>query len=119
MHKIEINKAIPQERWAEFFEMFTHGNKGRLIEMESLDRDRGDEALIQSEPLSSIDYQPTQAGNSLIIHTGHNGSTYTHKVDALKEVWTGQDENGVVLAIDIADQQDNHTIVKLAEITIP
>jgi hypothetical protein len=119
MHKIEINKHIPQERWGEFFEMFTHSNKRRLIEMESVDPDKGHAALIQSAPLSSIDYQPTPEGDSLIIRTGHNGSTYTHTIIALTEVWTGQDENGVVLAIDLAAQQGNHTIVKLSESNIP
>jgi hypothetical protein len=77
MHKIEINKQIPQERWGEFFEMFTHSNKERLIHVEALDQEKGDEELIEAAPLSFIDYQPgyqpETVRNNLIIHTGDNG----------------------------------------------
>jgi Family of unknown function (DUF5335) len=118
MHKIEINKHIPQERWGEFFEMFSHGNKGRLIEMELLDQEKGDEQLIQAAPLASIDFQLTPEGASLIIHAGENKAAYSQTIDFPTEVWTGQDENGVVTAMDITDQHGNHTIVKLADLKV-
>jgi Family of unknown function (DUF5335) len=118
MHKIEINKHIPSERWGEFFEMFSHGNKGRLIEVEVLDQEKGVSELLHSAPLSTIDYQPSDDGDSIIIHTGHNGLTLTHAVAEPKDVWTGQDENGVVMALDITDQEGNHTILKIAEIKV-
>uniref|UniRef100_B8HJQ3 Uncharacterized protein n=1 Tax=Cyanothece sp. (strain PCC 7425 / ATCC 29141) TaxID=395961 RepID=B8HJQ3_CYAP4 len=116
MHKIDINKHIPQERWGEFFETFSHGNKGRLMEIEVLDQEQGDIKLAQTVPLSFIDYQPAPSGDSLIIHTGHNGPALTHSIDDPREVWTGQDANGVVMALDITDQKGNHTILKLSEI---
>lgn len=118
MHKIEINKHIPQERWGEFFEMFTHSNKGRLIEMETLDPEQGINEPIHSAPLTSINLQPAMDGDNLIIHTCRNGSSLTHSVDGLKEVWTGQNENGVVIAMDITDQKGNHTILKITEMVI-
>jgi hypothetical protein len=117
MHKIEINKHIPQERWGEFFEMFSHGNKGRLVEMEALDQIKGVAELIRSAPLSSIDFQPADEGDSVVIHTRENGSTSVHSVEAPEAVWTGQDENGVVMAMDITDKKGNHTILKIAEIS--
>lgn len=119
MHKIEINKHIPHERWGEFFGMFTHANKGRLIEIELVDYEKGDQVLIQSAALSSIDYQPLEEANSIIIAAGQDSSVYTHIIDEPIEVWTGQDENGVVMAMNITDKRGNHIIIKLAEITVP
>jgi hypothetical protein len=116
MHRIEINKHIPLERWGEFFEMFSHGNRGRVVEMELLDQEKGDQPLIQAAPLTSIDYQAEADGDSVIIHTGHNGTAYIHMITAPKEVWTGQDKNGVVMAVDITDQKGNHTVLKFDEL---
>jgi hypothetical protein len=118
MHKIEINKHIPQERWGEFFELFSHGNKGRLIEIEVLDQEKGVMKPLHSAPLSTIDYQPSDEGDTVIVHTGHNGLARTYAIAAPKEVWTGQDENGVVMALDISDPKGNHTVVKIAEMAV-
>jgi hypothetical protein len=43
---------------------------------------------------------------------GHNGLARTYTITAPKEVWTGQDENGVVMALDISDLKVNHTLLK-------
>ena len=115
MHPIDINKHIPQERWREFLEMFSHSNRGRKIAMELLDQEKGDELLIQAASLTSIDFQPTPEGDRINIHTDGKDSAYVHTILSPKDVWTGQDENGVVLAMDISDQIGRHTIIKLAE----
>jgi len=49
--KIEVSKSLPRERWGEFFDQFSDGNRGRHISIESISSELGDEELIQNAPL--------------------------------------------------------------------
>ena len=110
MTTIDINKQIPQENWLEFFDTFTDGNRGRHIKIELLDPELGDEELIKDAPLFSINYDPVDKGNDIMIETGGEAPTYAHTIDVPTEVWTGQDANGVVLALRITSK-DTQAII--------
>lgn len=112
MASININKQIPQENWLEFFDTFTDGNRGRHIAIELLNSELGDEELIKDAPLFSISYDPVKKGNDIMIETGGSAPSYAHTIDAPTEVWTGQDANGVVVALRITSR-DTQTIVTL------
>jgi Family of unknown function (DUF5335) len=111
--KIDINKSVPSERWVEFFDQFSDGNRGRHISIEILDSELGDEELIQNAPLMAMVYDPPTKGNKLTIETGKNEVTYAHTVDSPTEVLTGQDENGIMLAVQIRDGAGLKTLIKL------
>lgn len=112
LDSIEINKQIPQVDWLDYFDSFTDGNQGRHVTIEALDQEFGDQELIRNAPLWAIVYDPVNKGNDLIIETGKDAVAYAHIIDAPTEVWSGQDENGVVLALRITDAQGNHTLLK-------
>lgn len=112
LETIEINKQILQADWLDYFDSFTDGNQGRHVTIEALDQELGDEELIKDAPLWAIAYDPVNKGNTLMIETGQNSVSYAHTIDAPTEVWSGQDENGVVLALRITDAQGNHTLMK-------
>lgn len=112
---IEINKQIPQERWVEFFDMFSNGNRGRQIAIDVIDQESGDLELIKDAPLWAIVCDPVGKGDDLVIETGRQQVSYAHTVDAPTEVWTGQNDSGVVLAIRVTDAQGTQTIVTLKE----
>jgi hypothetical protein len=112
--KIDINKSIPQERWLEFFDQFSDGNRRRHISIEILDSELGDEKLIQNAPLMAMVYDPPHKGDKLTIEIGKNEVTYAHTIDSPKEVLTGQDANGIVLAVQIRDATGIPTLIKLA-----
>jgi hypothetical protein len=111
--KIDINKSVPQDRWVEFFDQFSDGNRGRHISIEILDSELGDQELIQNAPLMAMVYDPPTKGNKLTIETGKNEVTYAHTVDSPTEVLTGQDENGIMLAVQIRDGAGLKTLIKL------
>jgi Family of unknown function (DUF5335) len=111
--KIDINKSVPSERWVEFFDQFSDGNRGRHISIEILDSELGDQELIQNAPLMAMVYDPPTKGNKLTIETGKNEVTYAHTVDSPTEVLTGQDENGIMLAVQIRDGAGLKTLIKL------
>jgi Family of unknown function (DUF5335) len=113
MNKIDINKSVPSERWLEFFDQFADGNRGRHISIEILDTERGDEELIKNAPLMAMVYDPPKNGNKLTIETGKDEVTYAHTIDSPKEVLTGQDANGIMLAVQIRDAAGIPTLIKL------
>jgi Family of unknown function (DUF5335) len=113
MNKIDINKSIPEERWLEFFDQFSDSNRGRHILIEILGGELGDLELIQNAPLMAIVYDPPKKGNKLTIETGKNEVSYAHTVDSPTEVLTGQDANGVMLAVQIREATGIPTLIKL------
>lgn len=112
--KIYINKSISQERWVEFFDQFSDGNRGRHISIEMLGSELGDEELIKNAPLMAMVYDPPTKGDILTIETGKHEVTYAHTINSPQEVLTGQDTNGVVLAVQIRDAVGIPTLIKLA-----
>jgi hypothetical protein len=115
MNKIDINKSVPSERWVEFFDQFSDGNRGRHVSIEILGAELGDLELIQNAPLMAIIYDPPHNGNKLTIETGKDEVTYAHTVDSPKEVLTGQDANGIMLAVQIRDALGIPTLIKLQQ----
>ena len=113
MTKIDINQSIPEDRWLEFFDQFSDGNRGRHISIEILGSELGDEELIQNAPLMAMVYDPPKNGNKLTIETGKDEVTYAHTVDSPTEVLTGQDANGIMLAVQIRDATGVPTLIKL------
>ena len=53
-NKIEINKSVPSDRWGEFFDQFSDGNRGRQISIEIIGTEVGDAELIKDAPLMAI-----------------------------------------------------------------
>lgn len=110
---MSVNKQIPSEQWVEFFDTFTNGNKGRLIELEVLDQELGDEIPVKDQPLFSFIYDPVDKGNDLTIEIGREQVAYGHTIEAPTEVWQKQDDNGKVVALEIKADGKTQTIVRL------
>lgn len=111
--KIDISKSVPRERWGEFFDQFTDGNRGRHISIEIITSELGDAELIQNAPLMAMIYDRPGKGDDLVIEVGQEQVTYAHTVDSLTEVLTGQNSNGQIIAIQIADAAGTKTLIKL------
>jgi Family of unknown function (DUF5335) len=112
-NKIDINKSVPRERWGEFFDQFSDGNRGRRISIEMIGGELGDAELIQNAPLMAMVYDCPGKGDDLVIEVGRDEVTYAHTVDSPTEVLTGQDSNGLMLAVWISDAAGTKTLVKL------
>jgi hypothetical protein len=111
--KIELTKSVPQERWGEFFDQFSDGNRGRHISIEVMTTELGDEELIQNAPLMAMIYDRQGKGDDLVIEVGKEEVTYAHTIDSPTEVLTGQSESGRMLAVYISDAAGTKTLVKL------
>lgn len=112
-NKIDISKSVPREQWGEFFDQFSDGNRGRHISIEIIGEELGDAELIQNAPLMAMVYDRPGKGDDLVIEVGQDEVIYAHTVDSPTEVLTGQDSNGLMLAVWISDAAGVKTLVKL------
>ncbi|MEG3849667.1 DUF5335 family protein [Microcoleus sp. herbarium19] len=112
-NKIDINKSVSRERWGEFFDQFTDGNRGRHISIELLDPELGDAELIKNAPLHAIIYDRPGKGDDLVIEVGKDEVNYAHTIDSPTEVLTGQNSNGVMVALRISDAAGTQTLIQL------
>ncbi|MEH2459813.1 DUF5335 family protein [Nostoc sp.] len=111
--KIDISKSVPRERWGEFFDQFSDGNRGRHISIEIIDSELGDEELIQNATLMAMIYDRPGKGNDLVIEVGEHEVSYAHTIDSPTEVLTGQNSNGQIIAIWITDAAERKTLIQL------
>jgi hypothetical protein len=111
--KIELSKSVLRERWGEFFDQFSNGNRGRRISIESIDSELGDEELIQNAPLRAMIYDRPGKGDNLAIEVGIDEVSYSHTIDSPTEVLTGQNSIGQIIAIWISDAAGTKTLIKL------
>ncbi len=116
INKIELTKSVEQERWGEFFDQFSDGNRGRHISIEIINPEVGDQELIKNAPLMAMVYDRQGKGNDLVIEIGKDEVTYAHTVDAPTEVLTAQSESGRMMAVSISDAAGGKTLVKFQTI---
>jgi hypothetical protein len=114
--KIDLSKSIPRDRWGEFFDQFTNGNRGRRISIEMIGSEFGNAELIKNTPLMAIVYDRPGKGDDVVIETGQDEVIYAHTVNSPTEVFTGQDSEGVIMAIQIADMAGTKTLIRLQSI---
>lgn len=110
---MSTNKQIPLEQWREFFDMFTNGNRGRLITLEVIDREMGDLTPVENMPLRSLMYDPVGKGNDVTVEIGRDEVAYGHTIEAPSEVWQEQDDSGKVVALQIKAEDGEQTILQL------
>lgn len=113
VNKIDITKSVPRERWGEFFDQFSDGNRGRHISIEIIGSELGDTELIQNAPLHGIIYDRPGKGDDLVIEVGGDEVTYAHTIDSPTGISTGQNSNGQIIAISIADAAGTQTLIGL------
>ena len=108
-----INTQVPQEEWKDFFVAFSNGNRGRMLSLELLDSDSGDSGQVKQGKLMSVDYDPIDKGNDIVVTTGVDEVEYTHTIEAPVEVWKAQQDSGEVAALEIINQNNVKTILSL------
>ena len=113
INKIDLTKSVSQDRWGEFFDQFSDGNRGRHISIASISSELGNEELIKDAPLMAIIYDRPGKGNDLVIEVGQSQVTYAHTIDAPTEISTGQNSIGEVIAVSISDAAGTKTLIQL------
>ena len=108
-----INTQIPQKEWKDFFVAFSNGNRGRMLSLESFNSEFGDSGQFAQGKLMSVDCDPIDKGNDIVVTTGVDEVDYTHTIEAPVEVWKVQQDSGEVAALEIINQNNIKTILNL------
>jgi hypothetical protein len=107
-------KTIEADRWEEFFDQLSDGNRGRITTLEVLDPEFGEEILSHGQPLSGVVYDRAGKGNVISIELGKDGVCYSHAVKDPTEVHTEQDgESGRLLVLEIRSADGGQTLLEL------
>jgi len=113
MNKIDLSKSVPREDWGKFFDRFSTDHRGRHISIEMIDAELGDEELIKNSPLLAMIYDRPGKGDNLAIEIGKDEMTYGHSIDSPTEVLTGENSNGEIIAIWIAEASGRKTSIEM------
>jgi hypothetical protein len=106
-------KEISVERWGEWCDLFTNGNCGRLVGIETVDDELGTETLTTGVALVAVDCDPEGKGNDFVISFGDEEAPSRHTIAGPVALWQAQDRNGVVVSLEIEDERGGRTIVTL------
>ena len=107
-------KEIRVERWEEWCDTFTNGNRGRLIGIRIVDDESGAQPLADGVALVAVDYDPAGKGNEFVLSYGDEEAPSRHTVSGPVALWTAQDQNGAVVSVEVEDERGGRTIVTLA-----
>lgn len=111
MEPIIETKNIPGERWGDFCETFTTGNRGRQVNVTLVDEDDG-ERLAEATVFSAIDYDPEGKGDLFMISYGDLAPLTTHIVNMPLELWQAQNEAGKVILLQIIDAEERKLVIE-------
>ena len=106
-------KKIPAERWAEWGDTFTNGNRGRQIRIEIINDELGAEPLADGAALVALDYDPAGKGNRFATSYGDEAAPSSHVMAKPMALWQRQDENGLVVSLEIEAKDGSRTVVTL------
>ena len=106
-------KRIPIDRWEEWCDTFTNGNRGRLIRIEVVSDELGAELLADGAALVALDYDPAGKGYNFVISYGDEAAPSSHVIVKPVAPWQAQDENGVVVSLEIEDEGGSRVVVTL------
>ena len=110
---MSINTQVPQDEWKNFFVTLSNGNRGRALSLEVLNSQYGDSGLARPGKLMAVDFGPVGKGNDIVVTTGVDQIDYAHRIESPTEVWKTQNNDGVLAALEITDQNNVKTILTL------
>jgi hypothetical protein len=79
-HTPTTTKEIPAESWETWCDKFTNGNRGRLICIEVISDELGEQPLADGAGLVGLDYDPAGKGNDFVISYGDETASSSHVV---------------------------------------
>jgi hypothetical protein len=111
MEPVIETKNIPTERWGDFCDTFTNGNRGRKVNI-TLVKAKVGERLAEGTIFSAIDYDPEGKGDVFMISYGDEAPLTIHVVNTPLELWQAQNEVGKVILLEIIDAEERKLMIE-------
>ena len=109
---VRISTRIPREEWERFAVQFSEAQRGRMVQAEFVDLEVGDEPLSSGIAFYSLDYDPVNKGDNIILAFGSEPDLHFHLIDKPADLWVAEDEQGVVWALEVVHEGGARTILR-------
>lgn len=105
---------IAQQDWPAFLVRISNDNQGRSLNLEVVDPNAGESGTHKQGKLMAIDYDPAGEGDDIVISTGVDELGYAHPIPNPTEIWSAEEEDGQVTALEIVDRSGAKTIIRFS-----
>jgi hypothetical protein len=116
---MQQREQIDQEQGSDYLSQVTAGNRGRRISLDVIggagvspdSRDELSPAAVglTDAPFLSLEYDPVDKGNAIVISSGVDQVAYEHAVEAPTELTANIDPDGRLDSLEILDQNGART----------
>jgi hypothetical protein len=114
--KITNTSEIPPLEWAAFCVNFTEANLDRLVTVNLVSPEWGDQVWVTGSPFLALDYDDSDEQDvKIIISVGADGMT-SHVVERPQQVWQAQDDEGDDVSLEIVNEAGNRWILMFEEV---
>jgi len=111
-------REIPRDEWKSFFDAFSRQHEGRIVTIELLASDIGDQDESTRLPLVGISADVKGGENRIdIIVGGRPDAHLTRIINAPKRVWVTEHEDGIHDALEVESDDGKKTIVSFHRIS--
>jgi len=113
-------EQIGYQRWSDYLDQVTAGNRGRRVSLDVVGRQADGVPMHSAElspvaigltdaPFLSIEYDPINKGNAIVISSGVGEVAYEHPVEGPVELTANRDPDGRLDSLEILDQNGART----------
>jgi hypothetical protein len=111
---MSVTTQVPRDRLAEYFDEYTkrflQNGSPEAVDVEVLEPDLGDQPAIQGARLLGITYDAHDNALELELDSG------THRIDAPEEVWTVEEQGGLISAIEAVCSDGSRQVVSIKRV---
>jgi hypothetical protein len=110
---------ISHEHWSDYLDQVTAGNRGRRVSLDVVGQadgvpmhspGRSPVAIgLTDAPFLSIEYDPINKGNAIVISSGVGEGAYEHPIEGPVELTANLDPDGRLDSLEILDQNGART----------
>ena len=105
---------VPRERLAEYFDEYTkrflQNGSPETVDVEVLAPDLGDQSAVEGARLLGITYDKRDNAFELELDSG------THRIEAPEEVWTVEEQDGLISAIEVVCSDGSRQVVSIRRV---
>ena len=114
IHSIEV----PKQNWASFLQVLNRMAQDRLVSLEVLNRELGDEEMASKLPLEAIDFETkgSDRGDILVTVLSDDGPL-THRIEKPTQFFVAHNDAGDLLqTVAVLDAAGGETIVHFEDV---
>ena len=113
---MSLTRRLPQDKLESYFDGFSKHflkyESTEVVDVELLDRDLGDQHLVEGAHLIGITYEPRTNALDIALEGGD------HRMYKPKEVWALEEDDGFVRALEIVNDDDSREVVRVRRLSV-